>query len=103
MADGAKLYLEPEMGIATTTLATREQASDLDALHLQEPFLEPHWYAAYTCANHEKRSSTEIAQDFERRVSRAAGTFQHYRGFLALALFSAISSESRLNDRASPY
>ena len=60
MADGAKLYLEPEMGIATTTLATREQASDLDSLHLQEPFLEPHWYAAYTCANHEKRVAAEL-------------------------------------------
>ncbi len=61
MADAAKLYLESEMGIATATIiSSREQASDLNALHLPESFLAPHWYAAYTCANHEKRVAAEL-------------------------------------------
>lgn len=59
MADAAKLYLEPEMGIGSaTTLNIRERPSDL--LHLPESFLEPRWYAAYTCANHEKRVAAEL-------------------------------------------
>jgi len=61
VADAAKLYLESEMGIATATIiSSREQASDLNALHLPESFLAPHWYAAYTCANHEKRVAAEL-------------------------------------------
>jgi transcription antitermination factor NusG len=28
--------------------------------HLPLEFVEPHWYAAYTCANHEKRVASEI-------------------------------------------
>ena len=49
------------MGIATATIiSSREQASDLNALHLPESFLAPHWYAAYTCANHEKRVAAEL-------------------------------------------
>jgi transcription antitermination factor NusG len=35
-------------------------ASDIDALSLSCSFLEPHWYAAYTCANHERRVAGEL-------------------------------------------
>ncbi len=37
-----------------------EQRSELDALHLPAAFEEPRWYAAYTCANHEKRVAAEL-------------------------------------------
>jgi transcription antitermination factor NusG len=55
-----KLHLEFNMGISSgTTLATtNEGVQDLFMLPLG--FLEPHWYAIYTCANHEKRVSSEL-------------------------------------------
>src|SRR5215469_7320867 len=56
VADGAKLYLEQGMVLATTT----KEGSNSEALSLPEPFAEPHWYAAYTCANHEKRVAAEL-------------------------------------------
>lgn len=48
------------MGIGTVAIATQEEANDLDALHLPNSFMEPCWYAAYTCANHEKRVAREL-------------------------------------------
>jgi transcription antitermination factor NusG len=36
------------------------QHSDPDALALPPSFLEQHWYAAYTCANHERRVAAEL-------------------------------------------
>jgi transcription antitermination factor NusG len=48
------------MELATATVTTLEQASDFYAVHLPDSFLEPHWYAAYTCANHEKRVAAEL-------------------------------------------
>ena len=49
------------MGLFNVTLGTTEQRSELDALHLPAAFEEPRWYAAYTCANHEKRVAAELA------------------------------------------
>ena len=48
------------MGLSNLTVGTTEQRSDFDALHLPVFFLEPHWYAVYTCANHEKRVAAEL-------------------------------------------
>lgn len=48
------------MGLSSATLGTTEQRGDFDALHLPVSFIEPHWYAAYTCAQHEKRVAAEL-------------------------------------------
>src|ERR1700687_5026638 len=48
------------MGRPSLTLGTTEQRGDFDALHAQVFFLESHWYAAYTCAKHEKRVAAEL-------------------------------------------
>lgn len=48
------------MGLSSMTLGTAEQRGDFDALHLPVSFLEPRWYAAYTCAQHEKRVAAEL-------------------------------------------
>ena len=56
------------MGLSSVIAGTTEQRSELEALSLGNPFLEPqgnpflepHWYAAYTCANHEKRVAGEL-------------------------------------------
>jgi len=48
------------VGLSSVTLGTAEQRSDCDALHLPASFLEPHWYAAYTRAQHEKRVAAEL-------------------------------------------
>src|SRR5215472_4126998 len=49
------------MGLSTEAIVTTGgQANGIDALSLSYPFLEPHWYAAYTCANHERRVAAEL-------------------------------------------
>src|SRR5258708_22479160 len=48
------------MGLSSVTLGRTEQRGDFDALHLPVSFLEPHWYATYTCAQHEKRVAAEL-------------------------------------------
>lgn len=48
------------MGLSGVTLGTTEQRGDFDTLHLPVSFLEPHWYATYTCAQHEKRVAAEL-------------------------------------------
>jgi len=47
------------MGLSSVTLGTTDQRGDFDAFHLPVSFLEPHWFAAYTCAQHEKRVAAE--------------------------------------------
>ena len=37
-----------------------EQEIGSDALQVPGSWIEPHWYALYTCANHEKRVAAEI-------------------------------------------
>lgn len=54
------------MGLATLTQISAER-SRFDALHLPDSYLEPRWYAAYICANHEKRVAAELqARTVER-------------------------------------
>jgi transcription antitermination factor NusG len=66
VAGGAKLYLECDMGFASVTLASTDQRNNFHELSLPAAFLETRWYAAYTCANHEKRVTAELhARDVE--------------------------------------
>jgi transcription antitermination factor NusG len=66
VVDGAKLYLEYGMGLPNVTLPAANAPNDFDAFGLPTSYLEPHWYAVYTCANHEKRVAAEIeARDVE--------------------------------------
>ena len=54
------------MGLSTVTQWATDQRNDFDPLGLPASWLEQHWYAAYTCANHEKRVAAEIeARDVE--------------------------------------
>jgi transcription antitermination factor NusG len=48
------------MGLSSVSLNRSELRTDFDALALPASFLEQHWYAAYTCANHEKRVAAEL-------------------------------------------
>lgn len=48
------------MGLSTATITTREEVRDFGVLHMPESYFEEHWYAAYTCANHEKRVAAEL-------------------------------------------
>src|SRR5882724_8277728 len=48
------------MGLFSVALETTEQRGGFDALHLPVSFLEPHWYAAYTRAQHEKHVAAEL-------------------------------------------
>lgn len=61
MSDGAKLYRESAVGLSNVMLGTTGQGRDFDAPGLlPDSFLEPRWYAAYTCAQHEKRVAAEL-------------------------------------------
>jgi transcription antitermination factor NusG len=46
---------------STPMMAARDEINGRGALELTTPFFEPHWYAAYTCANHENRVSEQLA------------------------------------------
>jgi transcription antitermination factor NusG len=64
VGDGAKLYLPANkehsyMGYALMTQAVALQ-DDSFAQELPSSYIEEHWYAAYTCANHEKRVACEL-------------------------------------------
>ena len=59
MTDGAKLHPAGAGGVANAMLSVAE-TFDREIAHLPPDFFEPHWYAAYTCANHEKRVASEI-------------------------------------------
>jgi len=61
VSDGAKLYRESAVGLSNVMLGTTGQGRDFDAPGLlPDSFLEPRWYAAYTCAQHEKRVAAEL-------------------------------------------
>jgi transcription antitermination factor NusG len=49
------------MASSISTMAVSDQARTFDAAALPATFLDPHWYAVYTCANHEKRVSEQLA------------------------------------------
>ena len=54
------------MASSTQTMAACELANYPGAVGLPAPSPEPRWYAAYTCANHEKRVAAELgARDVE--------------------------------------
>src|SRR5467141_2797239 len=54
------------MASLAPTIVARELASYRSAVSLPASSLELHWYAAYTCANHEKRVAAELgARDVE--------------------------------------
>jgi len=60
VSDGAKLYAECEMTSSIVTIG-RDGATDYSgAVALPAVFDEQHWYAAYTCAQHEKRIAAEL-------------------------------------------
>ena len=42
------------------TVESTNLRSDFCALPLPDSFFKPHWYAAYTCAQHEKRVAAEL-------------------------------------------
>jgi transcription antitermination factor NusG len=52
--------MEPDLASSTPTIAVRETAGYASAAELPVLWDEPHWYAAYTCAQHEKRVATEL-------------------------------------------
>jgi transcription termination/antitermination protein NusG len=65
VGEGAKLYLlaDKEQSDKDHRLMTRAvalQGDDSFALELPASYLREHWYAAYTCANHEKRVGCEL-------------------------------------------
>jgi transcription antitermination factor NusG len=60
VADGAKLYPESEMTSSIVTIAAGSAAEYSGAVTLPALWAEPHWYAAYTCAKHEKRIAAEM-------------------------------------------
>jgi transcription antitermination factor NusG len=48
------------MAASTPTVITRGTADYLDRVELPAHWDERHWYAAYTCAQHEKRVAAEL-------------------------------------------
>jgi transcription antitermination factor NusG len=60
VGDEAKLFTECGTGIPSVTLANTDQRNHFDALALPPSWLEQHWYAVYTCANHERHVASEI-------------------------------------------
>src|SRR5258706_14691214 len=48
------------MASSTLTIAARATANYAGAVGLPAPWAEQHWYAAYTCAQHEKRVAAEL-------------------------------------------
>lgn len=60
MANGAKLYLGIEMSLLSSNLTTSIVPRDLHDVMLSAPQQEPYWYAAYTCANHERRIADQL-------------------------------------------
>jgi len=54
------------MAPSSSTMAAREVADGVGAPAPFAPLFEVHWYAAYTCAQHEKRVAAELrAREFE--------------------------------------
>ena len=59
MAYGAKLC-SAFLGANVIAMPNVSESLDREMAHLPIEFIEPRWYAAYTCANHEKRVTTEL-------------------------------------------
>jgi len=55
------------MSLSSVTQAATNRRGEFDAPYLPDSFLEARWYAAYTCANHEKHVASELeARALER-------------------------------------
>lgn len=52
--------MEFSMGHVISSVAINEMTSNPGGVALPASYLEPHWYAAYTCAKHEKRVAAEL-------------------------------------------
>lgn len=50
------------MASSSRTIAAYEPAAYASAVALPVSSFEPHWYAAYTCANHEKRVVSQLVE-----------------------------------------
>jgi len=61
VADGAKLY-PAILGTSTMIVSNISERFDRETAHLPMAFAEPHWYVAYTCANHEKRVTQQLLE-----------------------------------------
>lgn len=48
------------MSLSSMSLETADRRRDFATFELPDSHLEPHWYAAYTCARHEKRVAAEL-------------------------------------------
>jgi len=66
VSDGAKLYKGSEMASGAVTIGACGPAECTGSGAPPTSMLETRWYAAYTCANHEKRIAAELgARDVE--------------------------------------
>ena len=61
MTDGAKLCAAEVRGVVNVMPSVTE-SFDRERAHLPVEFFEPRWYAAYTCAKHEKRVAAQFTQ-----------------------------------------
>jgi transcription antitermination factor NusG len=71
-------------------MATTDKQNDFGAGTLSASWIEQHWYAAYTCANHEKRVAAELrARDVENFLPlyRSVRRWKDRRVRLELPLF----------------
>ncbi len=78
------------MASSTVMMAARYEASARGAVALPASFLNPHWYAAHTCANHENRVSEQLAArevEYFLPVYRSVRRWRDRRVELELPLF----------------
>ena len=91
------------MSSSTLTISDREPADYDGAISLSASSLEPRWYAAYTCANHENRVSEQLAaREVEHflPVYRSLRRWRDRRVELQLPLFPGyVFVRLRLQDR----
>jgi transcription antitermination factor NusG len=60
VGDGAKLYPHSGEGEINMTAAASFQSMNPEGLYLPPAYSQQRWYAAYTCANHEKCVAAEL-------------------------------------------
>jgi len=60
VGDGAKLHLDSEKGHSNVSAAASFSLVNSQKYRLCPDYAEQRWYAAYTCANHEKRVAAEL-------------------------------------------
>jgi len=95
VSDGAKLYLDSDKGCANVMAAASFSLLNSQECQLSPAYEEERWYAAYTCANHEKRVAAQLdARAVEHFVPlyNSVRRWKDRRIHLALPLFQAMSS-----------